>query len=128
MAVIRQLVHELKFNLIIHSVPIVREPDGLAMSSRNLRLTAEQRLHATVFFKALTLAKKSLNDGDDLNVVKKSVNDLINTEPDIRLEYLELADSKNLNVLDRVDDSLKPILCIAGYAGEIRLIDNMFLD
>ena len=59
-AIIRQLVDELKFNVTLHSVPIVRELDGLAMSSRNLRLNQIQRVHATVYFQALTWAKDEL--------------------------------------------------------------------
>lgn len=127
-AVIRQLVHELKFNFSLHSVPILRESDGLAMSSRNLRLSDSQRSHATIFYKALLFAKNALKTGNPLETVKKAVSEMVNKEQDIRLEYFELANSQNLTILDNVDNAALPILCIAGYAGEIRLIDNMFLD
>lgn len=127
-AIIRQLVAELKFNLTIYSVPIVREPDGLAMSSRNLRLTEKQRAHATVFYHALTMAKGALKAGKELQAVKKAVKEMVDQKPEMRLEYFELTDSKNLSVLDSVDGAVHPIMCIAGYAGEVRLIDNMFLD
>jgi pantoate--beta-alanine ligase len=53
---------------------------------------------------------------------------MVDQKPDMRLEYFELTNSKNLTVLNKVDDAVLPIMCIAGYAGEVRLIDNMFLD
>jgi pantoate--beta-alanine ligase len=127
-AVIRMLVSELKFNFELHSVPILREPDGLAMSSRNLRLSQTQRSSATVFYHALIMAKNALTSGAGLETVKKAVTELVNSKPEMKLEYFELADSKNLSILNNVDKADLPILCIAGYAGEIRLIDNMFLD
>jgi pantoate--beta-alanine ligase len=127
-AIIRRLVSELKFSFQLYSVPILREPDGLAMSSRNLRLTGTQRANAIVFYQAITMARESLKTGRSLETVKKSVSDKVNQTPEMRLEYFELADSKNLNILDHVDKTASPILCIAGYAGEVRLIDNMFLD
>ncbi|HMG93094.1 MAG TPA: pantoate--beta-alanine ligase [Chryseolinea sp.] len=127
-AVIRQLVRELKFNFELQSVPILRESDGLAMSSRNLRLSQAQRFNASVFHQALTMAKNALISGAELETVKKAVSDMVNSKPEIKLEYFELADSKNLTILNNVDKAVLPILCIAGYAGDIRLIDNMFLD
>jgi pantoate--beta-alanine ligase len=127
-AVIRQLVCELKFNLELYSIPILREPDGLAMSSRNLRLSQSQRSNAIVFYQALVMAKNALASGAGLETVKKAVVDMVNGKPEIKLEYFELADSRNLTILESVDKAALPILCIAGFAGEIRLIDNMFLD
>ena len=127
-AVIRQLVRELKFNFELQSVPILRESDGLAMSSRNLRLNQAQRTNATVFYKALLMARKALVSGEGLDTVKKAVSEMVNSKPEIKLEYFELADSKNLTILNNVDKAVLPILCIAGYAGDVRLIDNMFLD
>lgn len=127
-AVICQLVEELKFNLRLHSVPIVRESNGLAMSSRNLRLSEIQRDHAAVFSQALTMARMALKEGKALQDVKREVLEMVNEKPDISLQYFELANSKNLRILKSVDRSVTPIMCIAGYAGEVRLIDNMFLD
>lgn len=127
-AVIRQLVRELKFNFEVCSVPILREADGLAMSSRNLRLTPLQRSSATVLYQSLQMANNALKSGTPLEAVKKAVSDRVNAKPEMKLEYFELADSKNLTILDNVDYSVSPILCIAAYAGEVRLIDNMFLD
>jgi pantoate--beta-alanine ligase len=127
-AIIRLLVRELKFNFEVSSVPILREVDGLAMSSRNLRLSPSQRSSATVLYQCLQMANKALKSGTSLETVKKAVLERVNEKLEMKLEYFELADSKNLTILNNVDNSVSPILCIAAYAGEIRLIDNMFLD
>src|SRR5687768_15070955 len=86
-AIIRQLVEELNYNLVLHSVPTSREPDGLAMSSRNLRLSERQRQKAIVFYDALSKAKQALTTGEDLENVKKSVRKVVETDPEIKLEY-----------------------------------------
>lgn len=126
-AIISKLVHDLNFNLSLQSVTTVRESDGLAMSSRNLRLTPEQRLKATVIYRALNQAVADLRNGKDIDSVKKSVQTLIEQDAEIRLEYVEVADSANLSAIYNVSESEKPIICIAAFVGEIRLIDNMFV-
>ena len=75
--IIRQLVDELKFNLKLQVIPTHREVDGLAMSSRNLRLSSEEREHATVFYQALLYAKAALNAGKHIDVVSKSVREIV---------------------------------------------------
>ena len=127
-AIIQKLTEELNFNTTLHSVETLREPDGLALSSRNLRLDEKQRLTANIFYKSLVKAKTALREGMPLTDVKGMVTTIVESAHDVRLEYFELADSKNLNVLQNVDQSTRPIMCIAGYVGDIRLIDNMFLD
>ena len=127
-AVIQRLTEEMNFDIKLHSVATLREEDGLALSSRNLRLDPEQRKKANIFYKGLFEAKTALARGSSLARVKDTVRGMIEAHPDVRLEYFELADSKNLNLLENVEESRQPIMCIAGYIGEIRLIDNMFLD
>jgi pantoate--beta-alanine ligase len=127
-AVIRRLVSELKFNLSVCTVSILREPDGLAMSSRNQRLDSEQREQATIFYRALIWARQALKEGNTLDTVKSSVKNMVEQLPGMQLEYVELSDSENLEPLETVVTDVKPILCIAGYAGDVRLIDNLFLD
>src|SRR6187431_473379 len=116
-AVISQLAEELCFGLKLHGIPTLREVDGLAMSSRNLRLTVIQRPRATVFYKALLAAKAMLRNKEGISSVKDAVKKIVEAEPEIRLEYFEVTDSKNLNVLENVEASDKPIMCIAGYVG-----------
>src|SRR5687768_7837073 len=126
-AIIRKLTEELNFNINLHSVATLREEDGLALSSRNLRLTPDERRKANIFYRALLEAKDALNDGASLTQVKIRMREMVEKHPGVTLEYFELADSKNLNLLENVEQSRQPIMCIAGYIGEIRLIDNMFL-
>ena len=125
--IITKLTEELNFNIVLHSVETLRESDGLALSSRNLRLNKKERHTANIFYKSLVEAKTALLQGKSLNDVKRMVNTMVESASDVRLDYFELADSKNLNLLENVEQSERPILCIAGYVGDIRLIDNMFL-
>jgi pantoate--beta-alanine ligase len=127
-AVITQLVQELKFNIFLHCVPTLREKDGLAMSSRNLRLSPAQRTEALFFFNALSTAKKSFQQGASVEEVKRSINALANIQTGVRLEYFEVAESENLNLIENVKTATRPIMCIAGFVGDVRLIDNMFID
>jgi pantoate--beta-alanine ligase len=123
--IIEQLVKELKFNLQLKCMPILREKDGLAMSSRNQRLTAEQRKKAIVFFESLILAKELLSNGQVLSSVKEQIKIKCEAVEGVKLEYLELADSKNLTLAENVTS--ENVLLIAGYVGEIRLIDNILM-
>jgi len=123
--VIEKLIAELKFNVILRSVPIEREPDGLAMSSRNSRLTVDQRKGAIIFYESLVLAKRLLSRGSDIKSTIEFITKEISQKNGIRLEYFELADTTNLMPLENVSD--KAILLIAGFVGEVRLIDNLLL-
>lgn len=125
--IIQQIAGELKFDLKLHSVPTLREPDGLAMSSRNLRLNAEERQHATIFYKAMLFAKDLFANGKEVAFVKSVVEKMVSEEEHATLEYFEVAESTNLNVLEFVNGAEMPIMCIAGYIGDVRLIDNMFV-
>jgi len=127
-AVITRLKEELLFDLKLKAVPIVREPNGLAMSSRNMRLTSEQRKTALVFYQSLLLAKQLLIDRMNWNQVQSEVKNKCEALPGVKLEYIALADRKNLNALDNVTVASEAVLLIAGYVGEVRLIDNILLE
>jgi len=126
--IIKRMVAELKFNLEVLTVPIVRDSNGLAMSSRNLRLSSNQSAEATVLYQSMQMARKRLKSGEPVESVKKAVAALFDSRAEMKLEYFELTDSKNLTSVERVNNSTELIICIAGYAGDVRLIDNMFLD
>lgn len=126
--VISRLIEELNFNIKLHSIPTLREADGLALSSRNQRLDATQRKQAVFFYRALLASKEALKQGGTFAAVQLQVKSMLSSTNGVTLEYLELADSKNLNAISNVSASVKPILCIAGYVGSVRLIDNMFVD
>jgi len=127
-AVINKLVQDLNFDTTLHSVSTLRDADGLAMSSRNMRLNAEERQAATIFFRALSTARTALLSGKNFPEAKRMVESLFGEVPRVALEYLELADASNLKLINHVTESSRPILCIAGYVGEVRLIDNMFVS
>src|SRR5690606_18771568 len=112
--IISHLVKELNFDLTLEVVPTHREPDGLAMSSRNTRLTQSERAEAVVFFNALSYAKSALKNGADVEDVSKKVREMVEKKDFITLEYFEIADSKNLNIIDNVKAADRPIMCIAG--------------
>jgi pantoate--beta-alanine ligase len=124
--VITRLVEELLFDIELRSVPIVREKSGLAMSSRNQRLTAEERERATVFYRSLLLATDLLKKGESIIPVREKVKQLCESEPAVRLEYFEWVDTVNLKPAENV--SSQTILLIAGYVGEVRLIDNLIVE
>lgn len=126
--VINRFVEELHFNTELICFPTLREADGLAMSSRNLRLTDDQRKTALVFCRALMFAKAELKKEKDLKFIKEQVTKMCLQENDVRLEYFELADAENLTLLENVKKANQSILLIAGFVGEIRLIDNMFVE
>lgn len=124
--VISSLVDQLMFPIKLECVPTVREEDGLAMSSRNLRLTPEMRLQALTLHKSLLLAKQLLLDGIEMSIVREKTIKLFQ-ENEVAFEYIELADRKNLIPLNFVLGPKESVLLISGYVGEVRLIDNIFL-
>ncbi len=125
--IIARLVDELKFGIQLRCIPTLRESDGLAMSSRNLRLTEQERKKAVILFKSLSSANQALLEGMALGDVKVDIQKIWEKEKNTKLEYFELADRENLILLDRVKSANQSIVLIAGYVGEVRLIDNMII-
>jgi pantoate--beta-alanine ligase len=76
----------------------------------------------------LQAAKSAFKEGKHFEEVSRLVQKLVESSNNVSLEYFEIAESSNLNLLDNVKAAEKPIMCIAGFVGEVRLIDNMFLD
>ncbi len=124
--IISRLIDELKFDVKLMSVPIIRESDGLAMSSRNMRLTAEERRRSVCLFENLKQTCAALLRGESFSNLKEEVSKRC-IQNNVRLEYLALADTKNLTLLQSVKDPDQTILLIAAYVGDVRLIDNMLL-
>jgi pantoate--beta-alanine ligase len=124
--IVRKLVADLNLDVALKLVPIIREPDGLAMSSRNARLSVDQRKSALVFYKGLQMARTLLQAGLEFEDVRVEIKQFCESQPEIKLEYLALADSTNLSLLKSVTP--QSILLIAGYAGEVRLIDNLMMN
>ncbi len=124
LAVIRRLIDDLNLPVAVIGCPLVREPDGLARSSRNAYLTPDERDAATVLWRALTAAADAIRagerDGATLEAVAQSI---IRSEPRVRLDYAELVDAHAMRPASRVDGEL--VLAVAAFVGRARLIDNL---
>jgi len=124
--VIKQMVRDLNFPLEIVVCPIVREPDGLAMSSRNVYLNPEERIAATVLCRALSAAKAKYDAGErDAEMLRAAMSSTIAAEPLAREEYVSAADPDTLTELERIDKGV--LLSMAVRLGKTRLIDNFLL-
>ncbi|MGB8215050.1 MAG: pantoate--beta-alanine ligase [Anaerolineales bacterium] len=125
-AVIRQMVKDLDFPIDIVVCPIVREPDGLAMSSRNVYLNPEERQAATVLFRSLCAAQSAYDSGErQAESLRARVRAIVAGEPLARLQYVSCADYDTLEELEKVTG--KALLSMAIYLGKTRLIDNFVL-
>lgn len=123
-AVIKNMVKQLHYNLEIVPCPIIRESDGLAMSSRNTLLEPEHRKNAPHIHKVLEEATH-LTSKMDVEELKKWVMDEINKNPYLETEYFEIVDDTELKPIQNWNENNVKVGCIAVYAGKIRLIDNI---
>jgi pantoate--beta-alanine ligase len=125
-AVIRQMTRDLNFPVEIVVCPIVREPDGLAMSSRNVYLDEPQRKAATVLYRALTAAKSAYDNGErSAGRLRHIMTDTLAAEPLAQVQYVSCADYETLLELEQVAG--KALLSMAVFLGQTRLIDNVVL-
>jgi len=126
-AVIRRMVRDLNFKLDVVVCPIWREPDGLAMSSRNIYLNADERRAATVLHKALTAAQDTYTAGErDAEKIRQTMTQTIQSEPLARLQYVSCADPETLEEIQGTI-SAQALLSMAVFFGKTRLIDNLLL-
>lgn len=125
-AVIRQMTRDLNFPIEIVTCPIVREADGLAMSSRNKYLSAEQRQAATVLFRALSAVKALYEAGErDAEKIRVKMKEALAGEPLAQMQYVSCADYDTLEELEMIKG--KALLSMAVLLGKTRLIDNFVL-
>ena len=127
LAIIKRMVKDLNFGTMIVSCPIVREPDGLAMSSRNLYLSPEERKAALSVSRSLSGAKELMRNGEKNAVkIRETIVAGISAEPLARIDYAEIVDSADLRPVEKID---KPVLAaVAVYFGKTRLIDNFTFE
>jgi pantoate--beta-alanine ligase len=124
LAVIRQMVSDLDFKTRIIGVPIVREPDGLAMSSRNTYLSDKERAAALVLSKAMALAQELAAGGlSNTGLLLNRLSALVKTENSVQIEYLEARDAESLVEIDSIHEN-GALIAIAARVGQTRLIDN----
>jgi pantoate--beta-alanine ligase len=122
-AVIRRMAADLSFPVEVVGCPIVREPDGLALSSRNAYLTPEERAAAPVLHWALVAGAAAIGAGErDPEKVRDLVDELIRAEPLARLDYVDVVDADTLRRIDPLEGKLR--LLAATRFGRARLIDN----
>jgi pantoate--beta-alanine ligase len=126
-AVIKQMTRDLNFPIDIVVGPTVREPDGLAMSSRNSYLNTAERKAATVLYRALTAAKTAHSSGErDGEALRTIMRKTIEAEPLANTQYVSCADTSTLQELDQVENGA--LLSMAVHIGKTRLIDNLVLE
>jgi len=125
-AVIRQMSRDLNYPIEIVICPIVREPDGLAMSSRNVYLDADQRKAATVLYRSLCAAKEAYDAGERAaEKIRGKLKEVLAGEPLAEVQYVSCADYDTLEELEKVTG--KTLLSMAVFVGKTRLIDNFVL-
>lgn len=127
LVIIKKLVKMLNLEVEIVPCPIIREPGGLAMSSRNELLSPKERKNASVIYKTLSEANNQIG--------KKSVKELINwvinkinSNPFLTVDYFEIVNDDNLQPVNSWSEDCKKIACIAAFCGKVRLIDNYVLN
>ncbi len=127
LAVIRRMVHELNFGVEIVACRIVREADGLAMSSRNAYLNPDERNRALVLHNSLRRVEQEFGEGErDAKVLISSAKEILAREPQVRVDYCEIVDPETLDPVERA--SRGALVAVAAYVGATRLIDNVVLN
>lgn len=123
LAVIKRMVRDLNFDITIVGCPIVREADGLALSSRNTYLSEEERKAALILNKSLTLGKEMIEAGEkNAAKVREAIIKNMETEPLAKVDYVEIVDAENLEPVENIE--VPVLVATAVYIGKTRLIDN----
>ena len=127
LALIKQMVCDLNFDVKIIGSKIIREKDGLAMSSRNAYLTKNQRKDAILIYKSILKARKMFENGEkNAEIIIKETAKMINTSNELKIDYLKICDYKNLKDIKTI--KTKALFVLAVQAGKARLIDNSLLE
>jgi pantoate--beta-alanine ligase len=127
LVIVRRLIEILNLDISVVSCPIIREKDGLAMSSRNVRLSKEERKLAPFIYETLTQAREQ-----KLTMSPEQVKEWVRVrfleQPLMRLEYFEIVEDKRLTSIQTWDEKVNKVGCLAVHLGEVRLIDNLNFD
>src|SRR5450759_5294912 len=124
LAVIRRMVRDLNFPVEIVACPIVREPDGLAMSSRNAYLNSRERISALALNRSLARVQAMFDLGERIAAkLSSAAKEVLAREPQVALDYFEIVDPDTLDPVERI--SQKTLVAVAAYVGSTRLIDNL---
>ncbi len=124
--VIKKMIEDLNFDIKIIISPLIREKDGLAVSSRNSYLSSDERKDAVVLYKSLMFAKKEIKNGEkSARIIVDKMKGLILKKKSVKLEYIYITDPNTLDKVDPIDR--KVLIAIAAYVGKTRLIDNIIV-
>jgi pantoate--beta-alanine ligase len=127
LAIIRRMVRDLNLPIQIVACPIVREPDGLAMSSRNAYLNPEERVRALALQEALQQVARRFQTGErTAGALISTAKEVFARQPHVRLDYCEIVDPETLESVERI--SQETLVAVAAYVGSTRLIDNLLLN
>lgn len=125
--VVKKMIESLKLKVKLIMCPTVREPDGLAMSSRNVLLSSDERKAAAEVSKTLFRATEKIHDAP-FDILQKQSIDALNCNPLLKTEYFEIADAETLKPLKGKKEKKRIVICTAVKIGNVRLIDNMLID
>ena len=126
LAIIRKMVYDLNFPVNIIGVPIVRESDGLAKSSRNTYLSKEERKAATILYKAIQMGKQTIKHGASADSIINVMTNIVNTEPLAKIDYISVVDAITMQPVQEITAPV--LVAMAVYIGSTRLIDNFSFD
>ncbi len=125
--IIKRMIKDLNLNIEMITLPIIREPDGLALSSRNTYLNSEERKASTILYKALMKGKDIFQNGErKVAKISKAIIDTISSEPLAKIDYVEIVDLENLDALKIIEKNA--LIAIAVFIGSTRLIDNIIVE
>ncbi len=125
--ILRRMVRDLNFGIEMVGVPTVREPDGLALSSRNVYLSPSERAQAAVLSRAVAEARRLAETGEQrARVLVESMLRILTQAPDARVQYAEVVDAETLQPIERLTPGQEVLAAVAVYFGQTRLIDNAF--
>ena len=124
--IVKKLINELNFSIKVRVLPIVREDDNLAMSSRNIRLSGQARRDSRCLYEALSLAKKLIKRGKrDTQEIINQMKQVVKSRKLAKIDYVEIVDAENLRRLTRIRGRV--LIALAVYIKRVRLIDNIVL-
>ena len=127
LAVLRHVVKDLDMAVAVVGAPTVRHEDGLAMSSRNVRLTSAHREAAPIIYGALTAAQLAFQNGErSATMLRDTVLEILRSEEECRIEYVSIVNASSLQPMDELSGAV--VICVAVQFGDVRLIDNIQLE
>ncbi len=126
LTIVRDMLRQTNSDVELVMCSIIREEDGLAMSSRNVRLTSENRKLAVIINETLREAKEKMDTASPA-MIKEAALEKLNSVPNFKAEYFDIVDGVTLSALDRFEDTTFAVACVAVWSGDVRLIDNIIL-